>query len=38
MTFAREGEQVTYDNFLLGSSLLGKAGIAAYKLYKKIRK
>lgn len=38
MTFAREGEQVTYDNFLLGNSLVGKAGIAAYKLYKKIRK
>lgn len=38
MTFAKEGERVTYDNFLLGSSLLGKAGIAAYKLYKKVRK
>lgn len=38
MTFAREGEQVTYDNFLLGSSLLGKAGVAAYKLYKNIKK
>ena len=38
MTFAKEGEQVTYDNFLLGNSLVGKAGIAAYKLYKKVRK
>lgn len=38
MTFAKDGERVTYDNFLLGSSLLGKAGIAAYKLYKSVKK
>lgn len=38
MAFAKEGERVTYDNFLMGSSLLGKAGIAAYKLYKNIKK
>lgn len=38
MTFAKEGERVTYDNFLIGTSLLGKAGIAAYKLYKNVKK
>lgn len=38
INFAKEGERVTYDNFLLGSSLLGKAGIAAYKLYKNVKK
>ena len=36
MTFAKEGQQITYDNYLVGVSLLGKIGIAAYKLYKKI--
>lgn len=38
MTFAKDGERVTYDNFLLGRSLLGKVGIAAYKLYKNVKK
>lgn len=38
LNFAKEGERVTYDNFLLGSSLLGKAGIVAYKFYKKVKK
>jgi hypothetical protein len=38
INFAKEGDRVTYDNFLLGSSLLGKAGIVAYKLYKKVKK
>lgn len=37
MTFAKEGQQVTYNNYLVGVSLLGRMGIAAYKLYKKIR-
>lgn len=37
MTFAKEGQHVTYDNFLVGVSLLGKAAIAGYKLLKKVR-
>lgn len=37
MTFAKEGQRVTYDNFLVGISLLGKAAIAGYKLLKKVR-
>ena len=38
INFAKEGERVTYDTFLLGSSLIGKAGIAAYQFYKKVKK
>ena len=38
MTFAKEGQKITYDNYLVGVSLLGKAGIAAYKLYKTVKK
>lgn len=37
MTFAKEGQRVTYDNFLVGISLLGKVAIAGYKLLKKVR-
>lgn len=36
MTFAKEGKRVTYDNFLLGTSLLGKVVIAGYKIFKKV--
>lgn len=38
MTFAKEGERVTYDNYLVGVSLLGKTAVFGYKLLQKIRK
>lgn len=38
MTFAKEGEQVTYDNYLVGVSPIGKAAVLGYKLLKKLRK
>lgn len=37
MTFAKEGERVTYDNFLVGISVVGKAAVIGYKLLKKVR-
>lgn len=37
MNFAKDGKRVTYDNILMGSSMLGKTAIAGYKLYRKIR-
>lgn len=38
MTFAREGQRVTYDNYLVGVSPIGKAAVLGYKLLKKLRK
>ena len=38
MSFAKEGRRVTYDNYLVGTSLLGKAAVLGYKILKKVRK
>lgn len=38
MNFAKEGRRVTYDNFLVGVSPVGKMAILGYKLLKKLRK
>ena len=38
MTFAKEGQRVTYDNYLVGVSPIGKAAVLGYKLLKKFRK
>lgn len=35
VAFAKEGEQGTYDNYLVGVSLVGKAVIIGYKFLKK---
>ena len=37
MTFAREGQHVVYDNYLVGISMIGKAAVVGYKLLKKVR-
>ena len=36
--FAKEGLRVTYGNYLVGTSPLGKAAVLGYKLLKKVRK
>ena len=38
MNLAKEGERVTYDNYLVGVSPLGKLAVFGYKLLRKIRK
>ena len=38
MTFAKEGQRVTYDNFLVGISPLGKAAVVGYKLLKRVHR
>ena len=38
MNLAKEGERVTYDNYLVGVSPLGKMAVLGYKLLRKIRK
>lgn len=38
MTFAKEGQRVTYDNFLVGASPIGKMAILGCKLLKKLHK
>lgn len=38
MTFAKEGQRVCYDNYLVGVSLLGKLAVLGCKILKKIRK
>lgn len=38
MTFAKEGQRATYDNYLVGISPLGKAAVLGYWLLKEIRK
>ena len=38
MTFAKEGQRVTYNNYLVGASPIGKAAVLGYKLLKKLRK
>lgn len=38
MNFAKEGQRISYDNYLVGISLLGKVVIRGYKLIKKARK
>lgn len=38
MTFAKEGARVTYDNYLVGVSPIGKMAVSAYKIRKKIRR
>ena len=37
MSFAKEGACVTYDNYLVGVSPIGKAAIAGYNILKKLR-
>lgn len=38
MTFAKEGQRVAYDNYLVGVSLFGKAAVIGYKLMNKFRR
>ena len=38
MNFAKEGQRITYDNYLVGVSALGKIVVWGYKLLNKIRK
>lgn len=38
MNLAKDGARVTYDNYLVGVSPLGKMAVLGYKLLKKIRK
>jgi len=38
INLAKEGERVTYDNYLVGVSPLGKMAVLGYKLLRKIRK
>ena len=38
MIFAKDGQRVTYDNYLVGASVIGKAAILGYKLMKIVRK
>jgi hypothetical protein len=35
-SFAKEGQRITYDNYLVGTSNAGKAMIAVYNIYKKL--
>lgn len=38
MTFAKEGQRVSYDNYLVGVSLLGKLAVLWCKISKKLRR
>ena len=38
MNFAKEGQRVSYDNYLVGISLLGKLAVLGCKILKKLRK
>lgn len=38
MNFAKEGQRVSYDNYLVGVSLLGKLAVLGCKILKKLRK
>lgn len=38
MTFAKEGQRVTYDNYLVGVSPVGKIAVWGYQILRKIRK
>ena len=38
MTFAKEGQRVTYDNYLVGVSPVGKLAVLGYQILRKIRK
>lgn len=38
MNFAKEGQLISYDNYLVGVSLLGKLAVLGYTILKKLRK